>query len=53
MLEAAEAYPRTRFYGQRQLQPLPTGRTDRSRSIGIKKIHEDWGSTPAVIDAHH
>ena len=27
-----------------------TGRTNRSRRTGLK-IHEDWGSTPAVIDA--
>jgi urease subunit alpha len=52
MLEAAEAYPMNLgFFGKGNCSTLaPLEEQVQAGALGLK-IHEDWGSTPAVIDA--
>ena len=52
MLEAAEAFPiNLGFLGQGQrLAPEPLREQVEAGAIGLK-LHEDWGTTPAAIDA--
>ncbi len=52
MLEAAEAFPMNLgFYGKGNCaSALPLEEQIEAGALGLK-IHEDWGSTPAVIDA--
>lgn len=52
MLEAAEAYPMNLgFMGKGNCATLPPLEEQiEAGALGLK-IHEDWGSTPAVIDA--
>jgi urease subunit alpha len=52
MLEAAEAYPvNLGFMGKGNCSSLaPLAEQVEAGAMGLK-IHEDWGSTPAVIDA--
>jgi len=52
MLEAAEAYPvNLGFMGKGNCATLPPLEEQiEAGALGLK-IHEDWGSTPAVIDA--
>jgi len=52
MLEAAEAYPMNLgFFGKGSCATLaPLEEQVEAGALGLK-IHEDWGSTPAVIDA--
>lgn len=52
MLEAAEAYPMNLgFFGKGNCAALkPLEEQIEAGALGLK-IHEDWGSTPAVIDA--
>jgi urease subunit alpha len=52
MLEAADAFPMNLgFYGKGNCAALaPLEEQIEAGALGLK-IHEDWGSTPAVIDA--
>jgi urease subunit alpha len=52
MLQAAEAYPMNLgFFGKGNCATLaPLEEQVEAGALGLK-IHEDWGSTPAVIDA--
>ncbi len=52
MLQAAEAYPMNLgFFGKGNCSTLaPLEEQVEAGALGLK-IHEDWGSTPAVIDA--
>ncbi|MFP5042324.1 urease subunit alpha [Parasediminibacterium sp. JCM 36343] len=52
MLEAAEAFPMNLgFFGKGNCASLePLEEQIEAGALGLK-IHEDWGSTPAVIDA--
>lgn len=52
MLEAAEAFPMNLgFFGKGNCASLaPLEEQVEAGALGLK-IHEDWGSTPAVIDA--
>ncbi|MCP9753066.1 urease subunit alpha [Ferruginibacter sp. HRS2-29] len=52
MLESAEAFPMNLgFYGKGNCSStLPLEEQIEAGALGLK-IHEDWGSTPAVIDA--
>src|SRR6187402_2427870 len=52
MLEAAEAFPMNLgFFGKGNCATLPPLEEQiEAGALGLK-IHEDWGSTPAVIDA--
>ena len=53
MLQAADAYPVNLGFlgqGQRQRHRRPAASRSRAGAIGLK-LHEDWGSTPAAIDA--
>ena len=52
MLEAAEAFPMNLgFFGKGNCASLPPLEEQiEAGALGLK-IHEDWGSTPAVIDA--
>jgi urease subunit alpha len=52
MLEAAEAYPMNLgFFGKGNCSTqAPLEEQVQAGALGLK-IHEDWGSTPAVIDA--
>lgn len=52
MLQAADAYPMNLgFMGKGNCATLaPLGEQIEAGALGLK-IHEDWGSTPAVIDA--
>jgi urease subunit alpha len=52
MLEAADAFPMNLgFYGKGNCSTIgPLEEQIEAGALGLK-IHEDWGSTPAVIDA--
>ncbi|AWW28659.1 urease subunit alpha [Echinicola strongylocentroti] len=52
MLQAAEAFPMNMgFFGKGNCSTLkPLVEQVKAGALGLK-IHEDWGSTPAVIDA--
>ena len=52
MLQAADAFPMNLgFYGKGNCaSTLPLAEQIEAGALGLK-IHEDWGSTPAVIDA--
>ncbi len=52
MLEAADAFPMNLgFYGKGNCSAIgPLEEQIEAGALGLK-IHEDWGSTPAVIDA--
>ena len=52
MLEAADAFPMNLgFYGKGNCSSIgPLEEQIEAGALGLK-IHEDWGSTPAVIDA--
>lgn len=52
MLESAEAFPMNLgFYGKGNCASMaPLAEQIAAGALGLK-IHEDWGSTPAVIDA--
>jgi urease subunit alpha len=52
MLEAAEAFPMNlAFFGKGNCASIPPLEEQIEAGAAGLKIHEDWGATPAVIDA--